>query len=72
MGHISALKYEETGEGGMYEVQGMKQSEPWEIRITSADGRTVPGAEQEELWSAEECRGRGQVQNYDGTSVLIC
>ena len=56
----------------MYEVQGMKQSEPWEIRITSADGRTVPGAEQEELWSAEECRGRGQVQNYDGTSVLIC
>ena len=35
--------------GGMYETQGMKQFEPWEIRITSTDGQTWLGAKQEEL-----------------------
>ena len=56
----------------MYETQGMKQFEPWEIRITSTDGQTWLAAKQEELWIAEECCGLWQVQNYHGTGVLIC
>ena len=67
MRHIFALKYEATGEGGMYETQGMKQFEPWEIRITSPDGQSWLGAKQEELLSTEECRSLWQVQNDHGT-----